>query len=163
MVATYLTFFISGTKYGLPISDVIEIRRWEKLQTLPGSDNSTLGLLSIRGELVPVIDTGFRLGWGPTRIGKETGIIVVRTSKGSLGLQVDKSHAVVSIPVDRSTPSITPGGNAVLQIPHVMGITSSKFDRGNPDLTPIVLLNLDTLIGSAPKTTTRLQAGKTGG
>ncbi|MBT6207762.1 MAG: chemotaxis protein CheW, partial [Francisellaceae bacterium] len=48
-----LTFFLNGEEYGIEILKVMEIRKWETPTAMPGSNNNVLGMINIRGNVVP--------------------------------------------------------------------------------------------------------------
>ena len=51
-----LTFSLGNETYGVDILRVKEIRGWSPVTRLPQSADSVLGVLNLRGTIVPIID-----------------------------------------------------------------------------------------------------------
>src|SRR5688572_8622447 len=89
-----LTFRLAEESYGVDILRVKEIRGWSAVAALPESPPYILGMLNLRGTIVPVIDLRARFGMPATKPTPLTVIIVLSTTRedGSareFGLVVD--------------------------------------------------------------------------
>ena len=58
----YLSFRLGSDDYAVDILRVQEIRGWEKVRTLPDSEDYVKGVLDLRGTIVPIIDLRVRFG-----------------------------------------------------------------------------------------------------
>ena len=86
----FVTLDVHGRSYALPIGAVIEFRTWIEPAPLPHSPPWVLGIINIRGEIVPVFDVGLRLGHGPTVPSPQHVITLVQTEgEQVVGLLVD--------------------------------------------------------------------------
>ena len=52
----YLTFMLAGEEYGVEILKVQEIKGWDDVTPIPNTPEYVLGVLNLRGAVVPVAD-----------------------------------------------------------------------------------------------------------
>jgi purine-binding chemotaxis protein CheW len=74
----YLTFMLAGEEYGVDILRVQEIKGWDKVTRIPHTAGYVLGVINLRGAIVPIIDLRRRFGLETIDFGATTVIIVVR-------------------------------------------------------------------------------------
>src|SRR5579871_765212 len=100
-VEQYLTFEIGGETYGVEILRVREIRGWTQVTKIPHAPPHVLGVLNLRGSIVPVVDLRLRFELDRAEYTKVTVIIVlsVRAAAGrrEVGVVVDGVSDVVDI------------------------------------------------------------------
>lgn len=89
----YLTFIVNNEEYGVPILTVRGIQGWEKSTPIPNSPDYVIGIINLRGEVVPIIDIRKRFGLEVIPSGAQTVVIVVRVQQAdkqrTIGLLVD--------------------------------------------------------------------------
>jgi purine-binding chemotaxis protein CheW len=113
--AQYLTFELAGQNYGLEILCVQEIRAWEPPTRLPHAPEHVLGVINLRGAVVPILDLGRRFGLSVSGQLRAPVIIVVNTptARGTVtsGLVVDAVCDVCEIAADsiQPAPDVGPG------------------------------------------------------
>jgi chemotaxis-related protein WspB len=73
-----LTFEIEGQRYGLDISQVVEVVPAVRLRRLPGVPDYVAGILRFRGAHVPVIDLNELIGGTPAVARLSTRLVLVR-------------------------------------------------------------------------------------
>lgn len=106
----YLTFIVNNEEYGVPILTVRGIQGWEKSTPIPNSPDYVIGIINLRGEVVPIIDIRKRFGLETIPYGAHTVVIVVRVQQAdkqrTIGLLVDAVADVHDIKREdmRSTP-----------------------------------------------------------
>ena len=89
--------------YALPLLKIQEIRGWSPVSPLPSTDASCLGILNLRGIVLPVFDARRILG-KPTPEPTQQNVIVVATAHGKpVGMLVDSVSDIVPIDGDRVT------------------------------------------------------------
>lgn len=101
----YVIFRLGAEEYGLAISRVSGIIRYEEATPVPKAPNSVLGVINLRGRVIPIVDLCERLGRGTLVPSAHSRIIVVDAEAGSVGLAVDEASEVVGIPVDTIGPA----------------------------------------------------------
>ena len=145
MAEQYLTFEINHELFAIPILVVQEIRGWEKVSQIPNTPTHILGVINLRGAVVPVLDLRRRLGMAALEVTTTTVVIVVRirTHSGTV--------ATVGCVVDAvsDVASISPGDIRVA--PPVCGSIDDHFIRGvsSIDKQLVMILELGRLIDQA--------------
>jgi len=79
----FLTFKLAGEEYGVGILTVQEIRGWSAVTAIPHSPPWVLGVIDLRGVVVPVIDLRRRFELAPAEFGPATVVIVIRVNAGN--------------------------------------------------------------------------------
>jgi len=106
--AQYLTFMLAGEEYGVEILGVQEIKGWDRSTEIPNTPDYVLGVINLRGAVIPVIDLRRRFGMEPREFTKLTVVIVVRVDKDdgekTIGLVVDAVSDVYNIDADDVRP-----------------------------------------------------------
>ncbi|MCP5150005.1 MAG: purine-binding chemotaxis protein CheW [Ectothiorhodospiraceae bacterium] len=108
----YLTFRIDDEEYGVDILRVQEIRGFGDVTPMPDAPGHVLGVINLRGVIVPVVDLRVRLGIAAVEPGPTTVVIVVQVphegADVTVGLVVDAVSDVrdVSGEAFRKAPSI---------------------------------------------------------
>ena len=93
-----LTFVIAGEHYAIGIDDVVEIVTPRPVTRIPNADPSILGILSLRGAIVMLVDARRRLRHPPaTESGADERVIVVQEDSENVGFIVDRVLRVVKI------------------------------------------------------------------
>lgn len=137
-----LTFSLGRETYGVDILRVKEIRGWSPVTRIPQSPPAVLGVLNLRGAVVPIIDMRVRFALPEAEFTAITVIIVLslRTESGvrECGVVVDSVKDVVDIAPE-----------AVRAAPSMNGNEASEFIDGvtTIDDQMLILLNADELIG----------------
>ena len=101
----YLTFALEGEVYGVPVLKVKEILGMRAVTPLPQTPDSVLGVINLRGLIIPVLDLRRKFGLPPQEFDRKTSIIVLDLVYQSeallLGAVVDAVHDVQAIPDDK--------------------------------------------------------------
>lgn len=93
-----LTFELDGTPYALPVERVREIVRIRPITPVPRVPEYVSGVISLRGEIVQVVDLRRRLGFVPAEPTRRSRIVVVHGADGRVaGLLVDAVREVLSV------------------------------------------------------------------
>ena len=106
----YLTFALAGELFAIPILAVQEIRGWESISRTPRAPDYVLGVMNLRGAVIPIIDLRARLGMEICERTSTSVVIVVRvaTSGGAsvtVGCLVDAVSDVISLAQDSEHPT----------------------------------------------------------
>ena len=100
----YLTFFIGEEVYGLAIRNVTEIVGLQRITEVPDMPGYVLGVINLRGAVIPVVDVRLRFGIEQREPDERTCVIVVQLDDISVGLIVDTVSEVLDIPADNVAP-----------------------------------------------------------
>ncbi len=137
----YLTFVLDEEEYGVPILSVRGIQGWERTTPIPNSPNYVMGIINLRGEVVPIVDLRRRFGLEPVEYSTNTVVIVVRVEQGdtekTVGLVVDAVADVHDIKNDdmRESPDF---GSAIKQeFVRSLGLIEEKM---------VIILDIDRMV-----------------
>lgn len=97
-VAAAVTFRVGPQRYGLPIDRVREIQKIVAFAEVPDENGTVLGMVDVRGEIVPVIDIRRLIGLPLAPYTLDTPMIVVASFAGPVALIVDAVDTVVDLP-----------------------------------------------------------------
>lgn len=87
----YLGFVVRGHTYGVPLGEVREILKLPPLTEVPRAPAWVMGVVSVRGQLVTVIDLRIRLrGGNEDRSRRGRVLLVEGASREIVGLYVDE-------------------------------------------------------------------------
>lgn len=110
----YLTFTLAKELFAVEIRAVREIIEYGHLTSVPMLPPSILGVINLRGAVVPVIDLGLRLGNAATRIGPRTCIVILEVAQNGstqvLGMVVDAVNEVRELSAGEIEPTPSFGG-----------------------------------------------------
>jgi purine-binding chemotaxis protein CheW len=101
-----LTFLLDGAAYALPVERVREIVRLRSTTPMPRVPDPVRGVISLRGEIVQVVDLRRCLGLPETQPTRRSRIIIVRGGNERLaGLLVDAVTEVMAASADSLRPT----------------------------------------------------------
>ena len=81
----YLTFNLDNEAYGLEITYITEIIGIQKITEVPELPEYVKGIMSLRGQIIPVVDVRLRFGKPDRTYDERTCVIVVEISCTILG------------------------------------------------------------------------------
>ncbi|WGM40896.1 chemotaxis protein CheW [Caulobacter sp. NIBR1757] len=84
-----IAFEIGGQGFCIDIVSVREIRGWTPAAPLPQTPDYVLGVINLRGAVMPVLDVRLRLGLGATEQTSRHVIVVIQDGPRLAGLLVD--------------------------------------------------------------------------
>lgn len=140
----YLTFMLAGEEYGVDILRVQEIKGWDKVTRIPHSPDYVLGVINLRGAVVPIVDLRRRFGLEAIEFGPTTVIIVMRVAgtrnERTVGVVVDAVSEVYNVdPADTKPPPDVCGGVDTVFVKALVTIEEKM----------LILLDIDRLIGNS--------------
>jgi len=82
-----LSFLLGDEQYGVDILRVQEIKGWERTTEIPNSPDYVMGVINLRGAVVPVIDLRVRFGLDKITYDESTVVIILRAADEQTGIQ----------------------------------------------------------------------------
>lgn len=131
-VQRIVVFELGNISFGTDVFSVLTIIKKLPICPLPHMPDYISGLINLRGQIVPVLDLGMRLGLGECPETDEMRIVVVEREKRHFGLIVDAVSAVEEIPVDRIRPPA-----------QIMSSVRKEYLKGIADMDGKLVLLLD--------------------
>jgi purine-binding chemotaxis protein CheW len=92
-----LTFVIAGEQYAVSIDHLVEIITPRGATPVPNADPTIVGIISLRGTMVTVIDVRRKLRHPAGAAGNDARIIVAERGSEVLGFEVDRVLRVVKV------------------------------------------------------------------
>lgn len=133
----FLAFKLGGEEYGLDILRVQEIRSYDEPTRIANAPHGVLGVLNLRGVIVPVLDLRIHLNFPQVRYDSNTVVIVLGIAGRVVGVVVDGVSDVIGLGPKEMRPA--PDFSARLQSRHVMAI-------GAIDRRMLILVDIDQLL-----------------
>ena len=103
-LCAFLAFKLGQEEYGMDILRVQEIRSYEKPTLLPHGPAHLLGVVNLRGTIVPLMDLRVRLQLAQVTYDAHTVVIVVNAGQRVVGLVVDSVSDVLSLRPEQMRP-----------------------------------------------------------
>lgn len=135
-----LTFELAGEEYACDVLRIREILKPRPVTEVPRAPAFVPGIVTVRGQVVPLLDLRLRLHLplaGPT---KDTRVLIVTRQEEPFGLIVDRVRQVVRLREEEVEP--TPSGLSAQESEFVQGI-------GRPEGRLVILLALDAVLAFA--------------
>ncbi|MBM3273646.1 MAG: chemotaxis protein CheW [Candidatus Sericytochromatia bacterium] len=129
-----VTFYLGGEEYALGITRVREIIGTAGTTRLPHSPRHVMGLINLRGEVIPVFDMRRWFGLA-TSLTEAKSTIIAEWRDERFGFTVDAVHQVVWLRRDAIDPPTT---HFQERSPYIMGL--GKYQN-----RILILLDLDSL------------------
>lgn len=100
----FISFRIGRDEYAIDIMAVREIKGWSPTTMLPNQPEHVLGVMNLRGTIVPVFDLRCRFGLGLTEMSRSHVVMIVSVLDRIVGLLVDAVSDILTIDVSQIRP-----------------------------------------------------------
>lgn len=118
----FVLFRIGEERFGLPIAAVREVAALPpRLTPLPKAPDFVLGVMTVRGQVIPVIDQAQRFHGGTTTSARPR-VIVVEIGALTAGFLVDAVSEVVRLPAAALRPAPDLGGDSTRMFDRVASL-----------------------------------------
>jgi purine-binding chemotaxis protein CheW len=128
-VVEILTFNLLNEEFAFRISHLEEILRYQRITKIPKVPKYVLGITSLRGKVIPVIDLKlkFSLTSEPSGIVKKGKILIIKGPKGPIGAAVDKVIGVIRLTKSEILPPPSHLSEAELKFIDGVAIIDKRF------------------------------------
>ena len=113
-----IAFRLHDQEFCVKTTTIREIRSWAPSTPIPHSPPDVLGVMNLRGSVIPIIDLAYKLGMASTVANERSAIVVAEVHNMVIGMLVDRVSDILTI-----------GSNQVQPVPEV----SASFDRAYCD------------------------------
>ena len=94
----YIVIRLENEQYGIDVRFVENIVKMQKITRVPKMPKYLVGIINLRGEVLPVMSIRVKMGLEKETYEKKTRIIVLKTqTEGNLGVIVDEVKEVVTL------------------------------------------------------------------
>ncbi len=132
----YCTFWVDGLFFGVEVSGVQEVLRYQPLTVVPSAPEAVQGLINLRGQIVTALDLRCRLGLPPRPEDALPMNVIVRSRGEVVSLLVDDIGDVITV-------DTSPGGLEIEPTPANVPSTVQDVVSGVLALPDAILLVLD--------------------
>jgi len=140
----YLSFMLDDEEYGIDILQIQEIKGWDGVTSMPNTPDYILGVINLRGTVVPVIDLRRLFELEARPYDKTTVVIVVRVTEEehgerTMGIVVDAVSEVHNI--DKADIKPAPDFSGACGTESIKGLATQQEDM-------LILLDIDHLMNN---------------
>ncbi|MDQ0456345.1 chemotaxis protein CheW [Rhizobium paknamense] len=99
-----LAFRLHGQEFCVKTTAIREIRGWAPATPLPHSPQEVVGVINLRGTVVPIVDLAVKLGMPGMQANERSAIIVTDVADTVVGLLVDAVSDILTVPAENLQP-----------------------------------------------------------
>ncbi len=94
----FVIFSVGGERFAVRVEDIVEIVRNQVITAVPRTHDFVLGVTSLGGKIIPVIDPALRLGipGSPEQAAKKK-LVILRGPKGPAGIILSGAMDVITL------------------------------------------------------------------
>lgn len=142
-INSYLTFKLGEEEFAAHVSKVLSIMEMTKITKVPKSPDYMQGVINLRGQVLPVVDTRIKFGMSPTEFTQNTCIVVmeveVEKEYVQVGALVDSVQEVLELSDEDIQPPPSIGTNYKSEFIYGMAKVDEKF---------IMILDMDKVFSA---------------
>lgn len=135
-----VVFHLDNEEYAVPIEEVREVVKLIKITPVPNSSEFILGVINLRGKVLPVLDLEKRFHLERTSTQPQQNIVIFDDQKSGLfGVCVDQVTEVLKVPVDlvKPTPKLV---TSKISAEFLKGVIVISQENNTPGTERILLL-----------------------
>lgn len=140
---SYLTFKLGDEQFGVHVSQVLNILEMTSLTKVPKSPHYMKGVINLRGQVLPVIDTRLKFGMKETEYTQNTCIIVMDLEMEGetvdIGAIADEVLSVIEIEASQVEPPPSLGAKYNSEFIYGMAKVEDEF---------VMLLDMQRVLSS---------------
>jgi len=142
-INSYLSFKLGEEEFASHVSKVLSIMEMTKITKVPKSPEYMKGVINLRGQVLPVVDTRIKFGMTPTEFTKNTCIIVME-------VEMEEDHVQVGALVDSVQEVLEITGDQIQPPPSIGSKYQSEFIYGMAKIDEkfIMLLDMDKVFSA---------------
>jgi purine-binding chemotaxis protein CheW len=114
-----IAFRLHDQEFCVRTITIREIRGWAPATPIPQAPPEVLGVMNLRGTVIPVINLALKLGMRNTEPTERSAIVVTEVHGMVMGLLVDQVSDILMVPADQLQP-----------VPEVTSSAATNFSEG---------------------------------
>ncbi|MBO1924556.1 MULTISPECIES: chemotaxis protein CheW [Thiomicrorhabdus] len=137
-----LSFVLGNEEYGVDILRVQEIKGWEKTTDIPNTPDYVMGVINLRGAVVPIVDLRVRFGLDNITYNDSTVVVIVRAE------DTNGSHKIIGMVVDGVSDVHSVSQQTLQAAPSMSGTINTEYVKGLATVGDkmVIILHIDQLI-----------------
>lgn len=131
-----IAFRLHDQDFCVKTTTIREIRGWAPSTPIPHSPPEVVGVMNLRGSVIPIIDLACKLGMKTGEANERSAIVVAEVHHMVIGMLVERVSDILTVPVSQIKP-----------IPEVGSSFDNSFSEGmiTQEDSMICLLNLSKM------------------
>lgn len=101
----HVVFTVGSAQYALPVGSVLMMESFAGATPVPGVEPYVVGIVTVRGMVVPVIDLRLRFGLPPAESTLDTRVVVAQHGARVVALRVDSAREVAELDPEKRQPA----------------------------------------------------------
>ncbi len=93
----FISLYAGDQSFCIELNRIREIRRWEPITMLPHSPPFVLGVVNLRGAVIPIVDLAAKLGFPSLEPTKRNVIIICNLGDQVIGLLVESVSEILTV------------------------------------------------------------------
>lgn len=137
-----LSFVLGSEEYGVDILRVQEIKGWERTTSIPNTPDYVMGVINLRGSVVPIVDLRVRFELEQITYDDTTVVTIVRSEDGA------GSQKIIGLVVDGVSDVYTLNKKELQPAPEMAGTVNTDYVNGLATVSDkmVIILHVDQLI-----------------
>lgn len=99
-----IAFRLHDQEFCVRTTTIREIRGWGPATPIPHAPSDVIGVMNLRGTVIPIIDLAYKLGMKSTEANERSAIVVAEVHGMATGLVVDRVSDILTITADLLQP-----------------------------------------------------------
>lgn len=92
-----IAFRLHGQEFCLRTTTIREIRGWAPSTPIPHSPKEVIGVMNLRGKVIPIIDLAYKLGMSSSTPNERSAIVVTEVREMIIGILVDQVSDILTV------------------------------------------------------------------
>jgi len=134
-----IAFMLNEQQFAVRTTSIREIRGWAPVTPMPHTPPEVLGVMNLRGTVIPIIDLSSKLGMPPAEASERSAIVVTSVKGKTIGMMVDRVSDILTV-----------SGADLQPVPAAAGLATTGYAEGifATDKMMICFLNLDAIFAT---------------
>lgn len=137
----HVVFAVAEVEYALPVASVLQMESFAGATEVPGAPAYVLGIVTVRGRVLPVVDLRRRFGLPGSTPGFDTRIVVTESGGRIVALCVDRAREVIDLDPAQRQPAPDLVSDRSAGLVHGMHAVGARL---------LLLLDLSKVLGEHP-------------
>lgn len=99
-----IAFRLHDQEFCVRTTTIREIRGWAPSTPIPHAPQEIIGVMSLRGSVIPIIDLAYKLGMKSTVANERSAIVVAEVHTMVIGMLVDRVSDILTIAANQVQP-----------------------------------------------------------
>jgi purine-binding chemotaxis protein CheW len=114
-----IAFRLRDQEFCVKTTTIREIRGWAPSTPIPHAPPEVVGVMNLRGSIIPIIDLAYKLGMESTEADQRSAIVVAEVHSMVIGMLVDRVSDILTV-----------AANQIMPIPEVATSLKSNYSEG---------------------------------